>query len=170
MADSVDHLQVMQVGPYRVLFMAETDAMDQNETPVEIKLSSSNYQRYWGTKVMFQMMSSGSTKLCHGIKSNDGGQLVSVALRSLSNVAAEALLQASSSVRELEERILQGMDGIVSEMNKKASSSSSSSSSSLPDHSPVSLISFAKDKTVQLLPVENVAMLPPSSIVRELVA
>jgi hypothetical protein len=48
----VEHLHLMQVGTHRVLFQAETDAMHDGE-PIEVKASN---PRYWGTKVMFQMI------------------------------------------------------------------------------------------------------------------
>ena len=86
----VEHMHEMNVGSYRVFFRAETDAktaIGRNDTtPVEIKASN---PRYWGTKVMFQMISSGSTVLCHGRKSR--GSLASVELRSLADVASEAM-------------------------------------------------------------------------------
>jgi hypothetical protein len=67
--DSVDHFQVMQVGKYKVLFFAQTDAaLGDDMTPVKVKASN---PIYWGTKVMFQMIASGSTMVCYGINKRD---------------------------------------------------------------------------------------------------
>ena len=58
---SVEHLHVMNVGTYRVFFRAEVDAVNGGDgDPVEVKASN---PRYWGTRVMFQVISSGSTRL-----------------------------------------------------------------------------------------------------------
>ena len=60
---SVEHIHIMKVGERTVLFRAEVDAIDGNGSALEVKASN---PRYWGTKVMFQMISSGSSKLCQG--------------------------------------------------------------------------------------------------------
>ena len=82
----VEHMHLVKVGKHKVLFHAEADALTLDGDPVEIKVSN---PRYWGTKVMFQMISYGSTKLCHGEKYR--GVLSRVTLRSLSSVARDAL-------------------------------------------------------------------------------
>jgi hypothetical protein len=105
MESTVEHLHTMNVGPYHVLFRAETDAIDDG-SPVEIKASN---PRYWGTKVMFQMISSGSTKLCHGKKGR--GSLTGVSNQSLQHVAQTALA-AGLRVRTLERNIEKGMESI----------------------------------------------------------
>ena len=69
--DTVDYLDgdmhTMKIGKrWTVLFCAEVDAKDDDGSPVEVKASNPHY---WGTKVMFQMISSGSSRLCHGEKS-----------------------------------------------------------------------------------------------------
>ena len=108
-AEFVEHLHIMKVGKYNVLFPAEIDAL-RNGSPVEIKASN---PRYWGTKVMFQMISSGSTKLCHGEKYR--GAVTRITLRSLSTVVKEALEYSSTS--QLQKNILEGMEAVDSQLN-----------------------------------------------------
>lgn len=100
---TVDHLHTMRVGDFTVLFCAEVDAIDGSGSIVEVKASN---PRYWNTKVMFQMISSGSTKLCHGEKRKQ--ILTKVLLRNLENVAKNAL--QSADIKVLEENILNGMN------------------------------------------------------------
>ena len=109
--DTTEHLHLMKVGEYNVLFRAETDAKDINGSPVEIKASN---PRYWGTKVMFQMISSGSTKLCHGSKYR--GKISSINVKDLSTVAREALQY--TDVAMLQRNIIRGMDTIKSQMKE----------------------------------------------------
>jgi hypothetical protein len=166
----VEHLHLMNIGSYRVFFRAETDAIlssqdendnndDENEDeddddgcPVEIKASN---PRYWGTKVMFQMISSGSTKLCHGAKGR--GKLIGVEIQSLQQVARTALKHASHRER-LERNILKGMDSIQSQMK---------------DATPgeVFKISFHAS-ALKLLPVRgrSADILPPAEILRDLIS
>ena len=99
----------MKVGNKIVFFRAEVDAVDENGAAIEIKASN---PRYWGTKVMFQMISSGSSKLCHGEKSR--GTLTRVTLRSLTSVAVTAL--EYSSARAPENNILDGMEAIYKQV------------------------------------------------------
>lgn len=106
---TVEHLHLMKIGEKTVLFRAEVDAVDTDGSPIEVKASN---PRYWGTKVMFQMISSGSTKLCHGEKSR--GVLTRVTLKKLSSVAMDALEYAN--VSSLQKNILKGMDEIQSQV------------------------------------------------------
>lgn len=100
---SVDHLHTMRVGNYTVLFHAEVDAIDSSGSIVEVKASN---PRYWKTKVMFQMISSGSSKLCHGEKRKM--TLTNVLIRNLESVANEAL--HSENINLLANNILENMD------------------------------------------------------------
>jgi hypothetical protein len=60
-----EHLQVARIGGLNVLFSADADAVDQNLKCVEIK---SGNPRYFGTKVMMQMLSSGAQTLIYANK------------------------------------------------------------------------------------------------------
>jgi hypothetical protein len=82
----------MKIGERTVLFRVEADAKDDESSPVEVKESNPHY---WVTKVMFQMISSGSSKLCHGEKSR--GVLTRVTFMSLSTVSKNALENANVS-------------------------------------------------------------------------
>lgn len=109
---SVEHLQVMDVSGYRVFFGAETDAVhyDNDHDPVEIKASN---PRYWGTKVMFQMISNGSTRLCHGTKQR--GSLTEISIRSLHDVSKDAVPNRSS-VKRLEDNIRASMASLKTQL------------------------------------------------------
>lgn len=114
MADSqdtstVEHIHTMKVGSNTVLFCAEVDAIDAEGSVVEVKASN---PRYWGTKVMFQMISSGSSKLCHGQKSR--GVLTDVTIKSLYTVSREALQY--EDVNTLQKNIQQAMEAIRSQL------------------------------------------------------
>ena len=147
---SVEHLRVMNVGTYRVLFRAETDAV-VDDSPVEIKASN---PRYWGSKVMFQMISSGSTKLCHGRKGR--GNLMSVEIQPLRQVAKTALV--GCTLQTLERNIEKGMDSIVRQL-KEASPGD------------VFKVSF-QGGSLKLLPARgrSADILPPADITKELIA
>lgn len=62
--DIVKHesVRVVKVGPFRVLFAAEVDAVDDAGYRVEIK---SGNPRYFGTKLLLQMLSSGAQSLVY---------------------------------------------------------------------------------------------------------
>lgn len=149
-ASSVEHMRIMNVGAYRVIIRAETDAM-MKDSPVEIKASN---PRYWGSKVMMQMISSGSTKLCHGRKGR--GNLIGVEIQSLQQVAQSAL--TGSSIKTLESNIEKGMQSIVDQTK---------------DASPgdVFKISFKGD-TLKLFPARgrSADILPPAGITKALMA
>lgn len=99
----VEHLHLMQVGKYRVLFMADTDAVDDSGEPVEVTASN---PYHWGTTKIFQTISNGCPKLCQGEKDRSK-RLVQVKMVSLSTLARDALKSASRS--NLEKNILEGM-------------------------------------------------------------
>jgi len=105
----VEHLQLMLVGSYRVLFRAETDAL-LDEEPVEVKTTN---RKYWGTKVMFQMISSGSPMLCHAVK-RSGSVVASVNLIQLSEVSRDAF--RNNGREQFEENILRNMAAIKDQM------------------------------------------------------
>lgn len=174
---AVEHLQVVQMREFKVLFSAEADAVDVNgninihgdefddtnntmhdmrsSSVVEIKASN---PRNWGTKTMFQMISSGSTKLCIGTKTK--GILTGVAVQPLRNVAKNAVRGASHAA-VLEETIMANMTAIQRGMQ---------------DYEPgqVLKIRFLKGshpkKTLELIPVRGVDLLPSHEVIEELLA
>ncbi len=107
---TVEPMHTMKIGKRTVLFRAEVNAKDDDGSPVEVKASNPHY---WGAKVMFQMISSGSSKLCHGEKWR--GALTRVTLKSLLRVSKDALEYANVST--LQKNILQGMEAILSQLH-----------------------------------------------------
>ena len=105
----VEHLHTMLIGTHRVLFSAETDALNGDE-PVEVKSSN---PIYWGSRVMFQMISSGSHQLCHGVKLR--GALTGINILPLSEVARGAFQEQARAT--LEANILEGMLALKTQMN-----------------------------------------------------
>lgn len=83
--ETVVHLQIMTLGGRRVLFAAEVDGMDQEESPVEIKSSN---PKNWGIKVALQMVSNGSQSLYAGMQKNN--KLQRIDQLSLSSVLQKA--------------------------------------------------------------------------------
>lgn len=149
----IEHLHVMKIGDYNVLFCAETDAVDENDNPVEVKASN---PKYWGTKVMFQMICSGSSKLCHGVKIR--GNLQSVTLKSLSSIAKEAL--RDRDIRVLEKNILDGMTAIRDQVH----STTHTGETGFKVH-------FSPGGDLELIhckATRSTALLPPGDIVRSL--
>lgn len=154
---STEHLHVMNVGTYRVMFRAETDATGDGDVPVEIKASN---PQYWGTKVMFQMMSSGSVELCHGQKGRGGAFLERVTILSLQEVAIKALgfgSRGTAKAQTLERNIQEGMDSLREQMADVAMGD-------------VFKVTFQADGSLKLLPMRGRSshIMPAPSIVRDL--
>jgi hypothetical protein len=146
----VEHLQLMKVAGYRVLFSAETDAADDSGNPVEIKLSN---PMYWGTKTMFQMISNGSSNLIVGTKSY--GTLNSVDMEDLITVAMTTLV--STDVRMLESNIRHGLEALNRQSGRF-------------NNGEIFEISFNND--LQLLPFsgDRNALLPANEVVKEMLS
>ncbi len=106
---TVEHMHTMNIGKRTVLFHAAVDAKDNDSTPVEVNTSNPHF---WGTRVMFQMISSGNSKLCHGEKLR--GALTRATLKSISRVSKDVLEYANVSL--LQKNILQGMEEIISQL------------------------------------------------------
>lgn len=152
----VEHLQVVQVQDYRVLFSAEVDAVDpSNNSAVEIKAS---HPKNWGTKTMFQMISSGSCKLCTGTKGKGGKTLTGIKLQSLRKVAARAL-RSKDHANALEANILANMAAIKREIKEYPPGQ-------------VLKIRFLREEnaTLKLVPTRGVDLLPSEEVIEKLVA
>jgi hypothetical protein len=149
---TTDHIQTMQIGPKTVLFIAEVDAVDEDSCPVEIKTSDPSN---WGLKVMFQMISNGSSKLCQGER--DGWAVKNITLKSLSDVAKFSLQRHPSDISTLQKNILHGMDNIASLVT---------------DLALYRLVCDDKTMKVELVPNDDLlqcALLPPNNIVENLI-
>lgn len=148
---SVEHMHLMKVGKYRVLFRAEVDALHDGE-PVEIKVAN---PAYYGTRVMFQMISNGSPTLCQGTKSR--GVLVEVNLKSLGKVARNALV-GCGGVASLENCIVDGMNSLKKQLEGRQTGK-------------VLKVSF-RGGSLQLSEMPETrasALLPPDNVVKELI-
>lgn len=147
---STDHIQTMQIGNKSVLFITEVDAVDGNSCCVEIKTSDPTN---WGLRTMFQMMSNGSSKLCHGER--DGWAVKNISLKSLSKVAEYSLNHSFFDISSLQTNILDGMDRI----------------SSLVKDSGLYKLTF-NDKSLEVVPEYDTvqcALLPANNVVEQLI-
>ena len=149
----IEHLHVMKIGDYNVLFCAETDAVDENDRPVEVKTTN---PRHWRTRVIFQMISNGSSSLCHGLRIER--DLQGVEMHSLSSVAEQISLQ-QHDIRTLEQNILDGMKAMKDQMRTT-------------NHMEESCfkVSFSQSE-LKLIPTKTTrrtAVLPPADIVKRL--
>jgi hypothetical protein len=150
--DFLEHMQVMEIdAKFKVLLCAEADAIDDNMDPIEIKTL---HPKSWGTKVMFQMISSGSPTICSGRKGKKN-TLNSAAMRSLSDVAADAL--RNRSCKDFEQNIVNGMQALRDQMVGKAFNESYK-------------ISFSRqgELSLQRAITRNAIMLPPEDVIRKL--
>ncbi len=111
---TVEHLHVMHVSDWSVIFTAEVDAVDHESAIVEVKASN---PRFWGTKVMFQKISSDSSKLCLGLRQKD--VLADVSIKDLSTVEKNAL--ESVSLKNLQINILNSLKSIIEQLNNEHS-------------------------------------------------
>jgi hypothetical protein len=145
----VNHLQEMLVGSHRVLIRGEVDAQLSGE-PVEVK---SGNPAWFGTRVLFQMISNGSPRLCHGVKSY--GILSEINVTLLSQVASTAALCNGPDVNALEHNILAGMRSIQEQMQNAA-------------EGEVFMVDFSTG-SLHLLPTDgSIDLFPPAQVAREL--
>jgi hypothetical protein len=104
-------MQLMQVGTFHVLFRAKVGARSaETGQPIEITTSK---PRYRGTRLMLQMISSGSTILCEGTKSR--GSIVDITTRSLASVASDAIGDRAH-LQWLENNIQQGLSDLQTQL------------------------------------------------------
>jgi hypothetical protein len=146
-----EHLHSMRIGDkYNVLFCTVPNAIDENGEPVKI---STRNPRYWGTKTMFQMISTGCPILCHGVKGRAG--LVRINRIRLAAIAQDAFNDVN--YRMLENNILIGMKSLKEHlMNKPAGQ--------------VFSVSFNRYGTLEFIPMTgNSIVLPQTKVVKELI-
>ena len=109
--NSAMHMHLCKVGENSVLFSAMVDAIDADGMPVKAR---TYHPRYIGTAAMLQMISTGSTSLCHGETSRN--LLNRVVIKSLSHVTKEAFAYSSCNVEQVERNILDGMESIKNQI------------------------------------------------------
>lgn len=99
-AASVEHLHLMEIAGFTVLFAAEVDAIDDDGNAIEVKTTNPAYR---GTRVLLQMISNGSHVLYDGEKEyGTGGMcLKAVTEKSLQEVARSAVHVTEKSPQEV---------------------------------------------------------------------
>jgi hypothetical protein len=146
-----EHMQLMQVGEYKILFIAEADALKDGE-PVEV-ISSNPY--FWGIKTCLQCVCSGSPIVClgkkyHGKEGGFRGVLESISLRSLS----ELYQDKAEKLKKAESEILRALDDLNQELHRS-------------DHTRDFQIVFSKNGRLRLQPELGPSKVLPSANVVE---
>ena len=129
-------------------FSAEVDAVDADLAAVEVKISNA---KNWGTKTMFQMISSGSSKICHGIREKE--QIPRADIRSLSDITEKTLRQRPRD--KLESNVLRHMSRLHKLIRQFE-----------PDC--ILVLSFDSNNELQLaLPGQNMDFIPSSGVITD---
>ena len=92
-----EHLQLLQIGDFRVLVTAEVDAVDQG-SPIEIKSGDS---RFFGIKEVLQMISSGSRLLIHPKGGRE--EVKEIICKSIEDLACQVGLE---ELKEMDQQIV----------------------------------------------------------------
>lgn len=142
--DAVVGMQLAQVGPFRVFFHAELDAVDSDGARVEIK--AGNPARF-GAKEMFQMLSSRSSTLVYARCRGD--MVYRIERKTLGEVAAWTPLERRLS---LQDSLLDAMRKLKEDVGQ------------LSDEHPFQL-KFAGDGSISVTPRPDVSLLPPRDVV-----
>lgn len=140
-----ENLHLMEIGGFRVLFSADVDAVDDEGNCVEIK---SGNPKYFGTKVLFQMISSGAKTLVQADKR--GPRLMGVNTRSIVELVAEHRLR---ELQRLQDSIIE----VLVELKK---------AQAISEDEPTEL-DFVQQQ-VALKPCANGDVLPKKEVVKEL--
>jgi hypothetical protein len=142
------HLQTLSVGPYTVLFSAEVDAVDEDGKVVEVK---SGNPRYFGTKLIWQMVSSGAKTLVRAEKRG-------MRLLGIKRVGLDALVkeQPKSTLVEQQRAIIKSL-GYLKEMAKD-----------IPDSRPVEITFDGTGRPVVLTNATNTTILPSKDVMSRL--
>lgn len=98
----VEHIQLMDIGGYNILIAAECDAIDDDGNMIEMKATKASNQQFWGTRVLLQMISNGSSVLYFGEKNRSVDrtitELSALHKRSLLEVGQTALQNGAALV------------------------------------------------------------------------
>jgi hypothetical protein len=110
-----EHMHLMQVGEYKILFIAEADALNDG-APVEV-ITSNPY--FWGIKTCLQCVSSGSPVVCLGNKyrgevGDYRGRLESISMENLSTLYK----YESEKLKRAESEILRALDDLNRELHR----------------------------------------------------
>lgn len=149
----VEHVQLMELGGFRVLMTADVDGVDGEGDSVEIKLETQVSGK--GRRTFFQMLASSSLTLMTGVNTKGPrGVLKAVKTRDLAEIAKG--LSAPGRVAHLEENILRGMERL-----KKFDREG------VLEGGKVYQLRFNPDMELRPYPEKN-PLLPPEHVLREL--
>eukprot|EP00927_Polykrikos_kofoidii_P046251 TRINITY_DN40467_c0_g1_i1.p1 TRINITY_DN40467_c0_g1~~TRINITY_DN40467_c0_g1_i1.p1 ORF type:complete len:360 (+),score=54.58 TRINITY_DN40467_c0_g1_i1:36-1115(+) len=139
-------LRLLKIGGFRILCCADVDARDfEGDETVEIKAGN---PQYFGTKVMFQMLSNGAQKLVHA--NRRGLSLLNVVEWSFDDVVAEH-----------RHKLPELMDCVVENLNAIARSDE------VTDRGVVEIL-FDSCGDIEFAPCPSRQILPPAAVVRQL--
>ena len=138
-------IQLVDVGGFRVLFVAEIDAVDAAGMPVEIK---SGNPKYFGIDLALQMLSSGASML---LRADRDGSLVTQAIA----------VPFAEFVRDLGvQKVKQSEKTLVAALEELRSAASASNGACE--------LQVAADRSLYLTRSDEDALLPAASVVEEL--
>jgi hypothetical protein len=140
---SVEHLHVVGVKQYKILFCAEVDAISSQGSPVEVTVSN------WIHNKLFQMISNGSSTLCFGTR--DQTCLSQVQIISLSSLVASQQSMINSWIQN----IVQGLDLLKSAKDQFAPGEAFE-------------ITYDGDGKPTLAPKAGADLLPPEKVIKGL--
>lgn len=141
------HLHLMLIAGYTVLFSAEVDAVDDAGVPVEIK---SGNPRWFGMKVMFQMLSSSARTLV--MADRRGPQLQRIQRKTFEDMVGE---HPMTRLRDANNAIVEALIELKH-------------SPIVTDEDPVE-VDFERGQMV-LKPCHRADLLPSAEVVKELLA
>ena len=144
-----EHLQLMKLGDSKVLLSADVDAVDDDGGCVEIK---SGNPRYFGTKVMFQMISSGAQTLIQADKR--GPSITGVKKRTIKELCCE---HPKNELQRMQVNILRALTELKSQISE------------VSDETP-SELAFS-GSGIKLIPLrERTSILPAKQVTEELLS
>ena len=149
---SYQHLRVMKIGDFNVLLCAEVDASDDSGVPVEIK---SGNPKYFGTKLLMQMISSGSKTLVRADRPST--KVNRVIIKSFDELMAD---HSTATMKTLHDNVIKSLSELLC-------------ASEIIDSVPVN-VSFSSNQyklALERLTEEPVpTILPSTAVVRRLLA
>lgn len=106
--NSYSHMQLVTINSCNVLFVAETDGVDSQGYPMEIKLGvSSGWNQSFQLRTILQMISNGSNKLVYGVTDENGLSLNSVTHKTLDELIKDNITDEQKN--DMVQKIIQGL-------------------------------------------------------------
>lgn len=179
--ESFEHLHVIDIGGFKVLFSSQADAIDKNGSTVNVKTSNPNW---WDTQIAFQMISNGSVSLYHAkrLPKKLGHTLLNVQVSDLQTVMRNGVAdsvkkqkhnwRAQIGVNERRTRIEELENNILSSLTLLKKNMNSGKYENKVGTSQVLSIIFDEDGKMELNPrgIEIGDLFPSSDVMDDLLS